>query len=109
VSSRGGSRAASDYGISHILVHKHNTVNYNHSDPVLWAFTGAVSGLTALDSGCGTGYWPKKLRDHRALVTGIDFSESMIAMARGRNPEVHFREGSCAELAPRSSALHLGK
>src|SRR2546428_10285714 len=70
-----------------------------NSDPVLWAFAGDVSGLTVLDAGCGTGYLSKKLRDHGALVTGIDFSERMIEIARATHPEMDFRVDSCSELA----------
>jgi SAM-dependent methyltransferase len=69
-----------------------------NSDPVLWAFAGDVSERTVLDAGCGTGYFSKKLRDHGALVIGIDFSERMIAIARGLYPELDFRVDDCAEL-----------
>ena len=70
-----------------------------NSDPVVWAFAGDVSGLTVLDAGCGTGYLSKKLRDQGARVTGIDFSERMIAIARAQNPDIDFRVDSCSELA----------
>jgi SAM-dependent methyltransferase len=70
-----------------------------NSDPVLWTFAGEVNGRTVLDAGCGTGYLSKKFRDRGALVTGIDFSERMIALARGLNPEIDFRVDSCSELA----------
>lgn len=69
-----------------------------NSDPVLWKFAGDVSGLTVLDAGCGTGYLSKQLRDHGALVTGIDFSERMIEIARVRYPDIDFRADSCSEL-----------
>jgi SAM-dependent methyltransferase len=69
-----------------------------NSDPVLWKFAGDVSGRTVLDAGCGTGYLSKKLWDHGARVTGIDFSESMIAIARAQHPEMDFRVDSCTEL-----------
>ena len=69
-----------------------------NSDPVLWAFAGDLSGRAVLDAGCGTGYLSKKLRDRGAVVTGIDFSERMIAIARGLHPEMDFRVDDCAEL-----------
>jgi SAM-dependent methyltransferase len=70
-----------------------------NSDPVIWAFAGDVHGLTVLDAGCGTGYLSKKLCDRGAHVTGIDFSERMIEVARAHNPDIDFRVDSCAELA----------
>ncbi|WP_010582485.1 methyltransferase domain-containing protein [Schlesneria paludicola] len=69
-----------------------------NSDPVLWAFVDEVRGLTVLDAGCGTGYLTKKLSDRGARVTGIDFSERMIAIARDRNPDLQFQVDSCSEL-----------
>ncbi len=69
-----------------------------NSDPVLWKFAGDVSGLAVLDAGCGTGYLSKQLRDRGALVTGIDFSERMIEIARAHYPDIDFRVDSCSEL-----------
>jgi SAM-dependent methyltransferase len=69
-----------------------------NSDPVLWQFVGDVSGLTVLDAGCGTGYLAKKLCDRGARVTGIDFSERMIAIARAQYPNIDFRVDSCSAL-----------
>ncbi|HEY2932904.1 MAG TPA: methyltransferase domain-containing protein [Acidobacteriota bacterium] len=69
-----------------------------NSDPVLWKFAGDVNGLAVLDAGCGTGYLSKKLHDQGALVTGVDFSERMIEVARSRYPDVDFRVDSCSEL-----------
>src|SRR5262245_10948548 len=70
-----------------------------NSDPVLERFAGDVNGLAVLDAGCGTGYLSRKLHKQGARVTGIDFSERMIAIARARDPELDFRVDSCSELA----------
>jgi SAM-dependent methyltransferase len=70
-----------------------------NSDPVLWEFAGDVSGRMVLDAGCGTGYLSKKLRDRGAVVTGIDFSERMIEIARAQHPDLDLRVDSCSELA----------
>src|ERR1051325_10268135 len=69
-----------------------------NSDPVLWSFAGDVSGRKVLDAGCGTGYLTKQLSDRGALVTGIDFSERMIAISRVQFPHIDFRVDSCSEL-----------
>jgi ubiquinone/menaquinone biosynthesis C-methylase UbiE len=69
-----------------------------NSDPVLWAFAGEVKGLTVLDAGCGTGYLSRKLHDRGARVTGIDFSERMIEIARAQYPDLDFRVDSCSAL-----------
>src|SRR5262250_2888377 len=70
-----------------------------NSDPVLWKFAGDVRGLAVLGAGCGTGYLSGKLRDRGARVTGIDFAERMIAIARADHPDIDFRVDSCTELA----------
>lgn len=70
-----------------------------NSDPVVWKFAGDVRGLAVLDAGCGTGYLSAKLRDQGARVTGIDFSERMIAIARAEHPDMDFRVDSCSDLA----------
>src|SRR4029078_2750286 len=70
-----------------------------NSDPVLWGFAGDVAGRKVLDAGCGTGYLSKQLSDRGALVTGVDFSERMIAISRAQYPGIDFRVGSCSELS----------
>lgn len=69
-----------------------------NSDPVLWKFAGDVSGLKVLDAGCGTGYLSKKLREKGAHVTGVDFSEKMIDIARAQYPDITFYVDSCSDL-----------
>ncbi|HSF14119.1 MAG TPA: methyltransferase domain-containing protein [Vicinamibacteria bacterium] len=70
-----------------------------NSDPVLWHFAGDVRGLKVLDAGCGTGYLSIQLAERGARVTGIDFSERMIAIARATDPAGDFRVDSCSELS----------
>ena len=70
-----------------------------NSDPVLWRFAGNVRGLKVLDAGCGTGYLSIKLAERGAVVTGIDFSERMIAIARATDSITEFRVDSCSELS----------
>ena len=70
-----------------------------NSDPVLWAFAGDVRGLKVLDAGCGTGYLSIKLAARGASVTGIDFSERMIAIARATDPTADFRVDALSELS----------
>ncbi len=70
-----------------------------NSDPVLWAFLGDVAGRCVLDAGCGTGYLTRQLAQRGALVTGIDVSARMIALARDANPGCDVRVDSCTTLA----------
>lgn len=69
-----------------------------NSDPVLWKFAGDVAGLTVLDAGCGTGYLARQLDATGANVIGIDFSESMLEIARAKSPDIDFRLDSCSTL-----------
>lgn len=75
-----------------------------NSDPVLWKFAGPVRGRAVLDAGCGTGYLTKQLSDRGARVVGVDFSESMIEIARGDYPDLDFRVDSCSELRTLANA-----
>jgi SAM-dependent methyltransferase len=45
---------------------------------------------TILDLGCGPGHESKRLAQTGAIVTGIDFSEECIAIAKERCPECKF-------------------
>lgn len=75
-----------------------------NSDPVLWRFAGYVSGRAVLDAGCGTGYLSQKLHEHGALVTGVDFSERMIALAQEHYPAIDFRVDDCTTLSTLADA-----
>lgn len=70
-----------------------------NSDPVLWDFAGDLAGLTVLDAGCGTGYLARHIDSKCAKVIGIDFSESMLEIARAKSPDIDFRLDSCCTLS----------
>ncbi len=50
--------------------------------PVIHELTGPVAGLDVLDLGCGTGRWAMQWAERGANVTGVDFSDGMLAKAR---------------------------
>src|SRR3712207_887103 len=52
--------------------------------PVVREAIGNVRGLNALDMGCGTGRHALWLAAGGATVTAVDFSEGMLAEARGK-------------------------
>ena len=76
-----------------------------NSDPVLWALLGDVHGRRVLDAGCGTGYLSRQLVEHGAVVTAIDVSARMIALARAASPGLDVRVDSCSTLATIDDAL----
>jgi ubiquinone/menaquinone biosynthesis C-methylase UbiE len=53
-------------------------------EPLVRAAAGDVRGLAALDLGCGTGRHALWLAGEGASVTAVDFSERMLAEARGK-------------------------
>lgn len=70
---------------------------------VLARFLGPVAGRTVLDVGTGTGRAAFLLADAGAIVTGVDASEEMLAIARARAPRgansPDFRVGDAHALA----------
>ncbi|GAP97213.1 class I SAM-dependent methyltransferase [Leptolyngbya sp. NIES-2104] len=71
-----------------------------NSDPVLWQFVGDVNERLVLDAGCGTGYLSRQLAQKGAIVTGIDLSSEMIALAQQKSAgsSIDFHQDSCSEL-----------
>jgi malonyl-CoA O-methyltransferase len=53
-------------------------------EPHVDALLGPVAGLDVLDVGCGTGRHALRLALAGARVTGLDFSEGMLAQARSK-------------------------
>jgi ubiquinone biosynthesis O-methyltransferase len=78
-------------------------LEYAHSAPAhtagylegpLLVELGPLPETTLLDIGCGNGALTASLAKRGAAVTGIDLSESGIALARAAHPDVRFEVGS---------------
>jgi SAM-dependent methyltransferase len=63
---------------------ENNLVNAYYERPAMLALAGDVAGRRVLDAGCGSGPLSAALRDRGAVVTGIDASAGMLALARRR-------------------------
>ncbi|WP_310725605.1 class I SAM-dependent methyltransferase [Streptomyces sp. N2A] len=63
---------------------ENNLVNAYYERPAMLALAGDVAGRRILDAGCGSGSLSAALRDRSAVVTGIDASAGMLALARQR-------------------------
>ncbi|WP_327239058.1 class I SAM-dependent methyltransferase [Streptomyces sp. NBC_01318] len=63
---------------------ENNLVNAYYERPAMLALAGDVAGRRILDAGCGSGPLSAALRDRGAIVTGIDASARMLALARRR-------------------------
>ena len=59
-----------------------------------------------LDLGCGPGHESMRLSSAGAHVTGIDFSEECIRIARERTPQCHFEVMDIRELDSRLGNFH---
>ncbi|WP_405754594.1 class I SAM-dependent methyltransferase [Streptomyces sp. NBC_00073] len=63
---------------------ENSLVNAYYERPAMLALAGDVAGRRILDAGCGSGPLTAALRDRGAVVTGIDVSAGMLALARRR-------------------------
>jgi ubiquinone/menaquinone biosynthesis C-methylase UbiE len=71
---------------------ENNIQNAYYARPAIVALAGDVAGRRILDAGCGSGPLAAALRDRGAVVTGIDASAGMLALARqrlGDDAELH--------------------
>jgi ubiquinone/menaquinone biosynthesis C-methylase UbiE len=66
-------------------------------DPLLDA-ADVQPGLQVLDVACGPGYVSQHIHQRKAIPTGLDFSASMIALARKSYPQIKFVEGDAQQL-----------
>jgi SAM-dependent methyltransferase len=63
---------------------ENSLVNAYYERPAMLTLAGDVAGRRILDAGCGSGPLAAALRDRGAIVTGIDASAGMLALARRR-------------------------
>ena len=63
---------------------ENNLVNAYYERPAMLALAGDVAGRRVLDAGCGSGALSAALRDRGAIVTGVDASAGMLALAGRR-------------------------
>lgn len=66
-------------------------------EPLLDA-AGISRGVRMLDIATGPGYVAAAAARRGALVTGLDFSSEMVALASSRYPDISFREGNAEAL-----------
>jgi ubiquinone/menaquinone biosynthesis C-methylase UbiE len=67
------------------------------AEPLLDA-VGAGTGTRVLDVATGPGYVAARAAERGAEVVGLDFSETMLAFARSRAPNVEFVQGDATAL-----------
>ncbi|MBC2873924.1 MULTISPECIES: class I SAM-dependent methyltransferase [Streptomyces] len=63
---------------------EHSLVNAYYARPAMLDLAGDVTGRRILDAGCGSGPLSAALRDRGAVVTGVDSSAAMLALAGRR-------------------------
>ncbi|MFF1410522.1 methyltransferase domain-containing protein [Streptomyces sp. NPDC058289] len=63
---------------------ENSLVNAYYERPAMLALAGDVADRRILDAGCGSGPLTAALRDRGAVVTGVDSSAGMLALARRR-------------------------
>lgn len=61
-----------------------NLFNGYYERPAMIGLAGDVRGRRVLDAGCGSGPLSAALRERGAIVTGLDSSPAMVALARQR-------------------------
>jgi SAM-dependent methyltransferase len=75
--------------------------NAGYERPAALALAGEVDGLRVLDAGCGAGALSRELMARGAVVTGLDASAGLLAVARDRlGPAVPLVHGDLAEPLP---------
>ncbi len=66
-------------------------------EPLLDA-AGVGVGMTILDVGTGPGYAARRAAERRAVATGVDIADELVALARRRHPGIRFLVADAEEL-----------
>jgi SAM-dependent methyltransferase len=73
-----------DFAEAYSAENENSLVNAHYERPAMLALVGDVTGCRVLDAGCGSGPLYAALRGRGAVVTGIDASAGMLALAERR-------------------------
>ncbi|MFI7454589.1 methyltransferase domain-containing protein [Nonomuraea sp. NPDC049714] len=73
-----------DFAEAYSAETENNILNAHYARPAIVTLAGDVAGRRILDAGCGSGPLSAALRDRGAVVTGVDASAGMLALARRR-------------------------
>ena len=73
--------------------------------PNLISASQVSPGMSVLDVACGPGYVSAAVKQLGAVPTGIDFSEKMIAIAKGMFPAISFIQDDAQNLAFRDASF----
>ena len=65
-----------------------------------WLAEQQITVKSCLDLGCGTGILCEILHNRGIEAWGMDFSEGMIAIARGSNPQIHYEVADMIQYRP---------
>jgi SAM-dependent methyltransferase len=79
-----GESAYEDFAAAYARDNEGNVWNALYERPAALALLGDVAGLRVLDAGCGAGAHAAALVERGALVTAVDASLAMVALASGR-------------------------
>ncbi|MCX5402686.1 class I SAM-dependent methyltransferase [Streptomyces sp. NBC_00335] len=79
-----GSNHYDSFAEAYSAENENSLINAYYERPAMLALAGEVAGRRILDAGCGSGPLSAALRDRGAVVTGVDASAGMLALARRR-------------------------
>jgi ubiquinone/menaquinone biosynthesis C-methylase UbiE len=80
---------------------------FSIEEPPMLRLVDEVPAGDALDVGCGSGRYAVHLHRRGHRVTGVDQSAAMLELARGKLPDVTFREGELGELPVDAGSFDL--